>query len=66
MKYHPWLAPLYRRLAVLAVCACWVIFEVIVAQEEIWLWFAIGITAFGAWDFLLSGKYRAEPDAKAE
>ena len=66
MKHHPWLVPLHRRLAVLFVCVCWLVFEVVVAQEEIWLWFALGITAFGTWDFLLSGKYRTQPDPEAE
>ena len=64
MKHHPWLVPLHRRLAVLFVCVCWVVFEVIVGQEEIWLWFAPGIPAYGAWDFPLSGKYRADPKAE--
>ena len=50
----------------LFVCVCWIVFEVIVAQGEIWLWMALGIFAYGTWDFFLSGKYRTEPDSEAE
>ncbi len=52
---HPWLRPLWRRIALVAFCAAWSIFE-LVAGEPFWAVLAIGMTAYGAWLFLINYK----------
>ncbi|NNG05360.1 MAG: DUF3329 domain-containing protein [Inquilinus sp.] len=54
---HPWLVPLYRRVAVTAVCAGWLAFETI-QQEALWLLLASLSTGYALWNFFLSDTYR--------
>jgi hypothetical protein len=52
---HPFLRPLWRRVALVAFCAAWALFEVVYG-EQFWAMIAIGMTAYGAWIFLLGYK----------
>ncbi len=57
---HPWLRPLWRRVAVIAFCVGWIGVEAVWLEPGgMWVWLAVAITAWGVWDFFLSGKYRA-------
>ena len=57
MNAHPWLEPLWRRVAVLLLCVAWLAFEALYEPGGLWFWLAAGLTAWGLWDFFLSGKY---------
>jgi hypothetical protein len=61
MTPHPWLQPLWRRVALLLFCAAWVGFEAYLEPGGTWFWMIAAITAWGIWEFLLSGKYRDLP-----
>jgi hypothetical protein len=52
---HPWFAPLYRRLAVVAVCFGWLALEAY-GGEQIWFYAAVGITGYAVWALLISYK----------
>lgn len=54
---HPWLIPLHRRVAVLGVAVAWLLFEAWTEPGGLWFWLALGMVAYGAWDFFLSGTY---------
>jgi hypothetical protein len=56
---HPWLMPLHRRVLALALAAAWLAFEAFFEPGGLWFWLAAGITAYGVWDFFLSGNYPA-------
>jgi hypothetical protein len=59
---HPWLQPLWRRILVVAFCVAWVAMEAWLEPWGTWFWMFVAITAWGVWEFFLSGKYRqAEP-----
>lgn len=64
MKYHPWFAPLSRRVITTLVCVGWVIFELLAQSEQgFWLWLAVIASAYALWSFFLSGQYSGEPPA---
>jgi len=50
---HPWFAPLYRRIAVVAVCLVWLGLEVY-GGEEIWGIFALAVTGYAVWSLLIT------------
>lgn len=54
---HPWLMPLPRRIGVLALAVAWAGFEGWYQPGGLWFWLAIGIVAYGIYDFFLSGSY---------
>lgn len=56
---HPWFAPLYRRIAVVAVCVIWLGLE-IYGGEQIWTLFAIAVTGYAVWALLIT--YRPPDD----
>jgi len=58
MDPHPWLRPLWRRIALIVVCAGWVAFEAWIEPGSFWFWMFVAIAAWGVWELLLSGKYR--------
>jgi hypothetical protein len=58
MQPHPWLRPLWRRVALIAFCAAWTLWEAWLEPGSLWFWLILGITLWGGWDLLLSGKYR--------
>ena len=49
----PFLDPLWRRIALVAFCAGWSVFELIWG-DSFWATLAIGMTAYGAWLFLIN------------
>ncbi len=59
---HPWLRPLYRRVAVMAVCVAWLVFELF-QEEPFWTLLAVAITGYAAWDLFLNGAYRKDRGA---
>ncbi|MFO1067766.1 MAG: hypothetical protein U1E14_04500 [Geminicoccaceae bacterium] len=62
---HPWLQPLSRRIVIVAICVVWTAFEAWNEPGGMWFWMFLAITGWGAWDLLLSGKYRQQPAAPA-
>lgn len=42
----------------IAFCAAWVAIEAWLEPGGLWFWLILAITAWGVWDFFLSGKYR--------
>ena len=59
MPAHPWLVPLWRRIAVSAACVAWATVETL-ADDTPWDWIAFGVAVYAIWNFFLSGAYRAE------
>ena len=49
--------PLWRRIGVLALAAAWMAFEGWYEPGGLWFWLAVGIVAYGVYDFFLSGAY---------
>jgi hypothetical protein len=62
MQPHPWLKPLYRRVATTAACALWVGIESWLEPGGLWFWIALVATAYALWDFFLSGNYADATD----
>lgn len=65
---HPFFRPLWRRIAIVAVCAIWGTVEYVHGQQ-LWGTIAFGFAAYGAWQFLLNYKpsepaQPAAPDEK--
>jgi hypothetical protein len=56
---HPFFRPLWRRVAIVALCAAWTAFEYW-NGETMWATLVGAITAYGAWVFLLTYKPPAE------
>lgn len=59
---HPFFRPLWRRVAVVAVCAAWSIFE-FSNGATMWGTIAGGFTAYAVWQFFFLYKEPAEPVA---
>ena len=69
IKPDPWFQPLYRRIIITAVCAGWLVFEMIIDDPlGIWGLVAVAALAMAVWSFFLSGEYRkkATPDANPD
>lgn len=66
-NHSPFLDPLWRRIALVAFCACWAGFEMIWG-DAFWATIAAGMTVYGAWSFLINYKIPAEspPERPAE
>jgi len=56
---HPFFRPLWRRIAVVAVCAFWAVLE-FATNTPFWGMIALGFTAYAVWMFLISYKAPAE------
>ena len=52
---HPFLRPLWRRVALVAFCAAWSVFE-FVTGSAFWGTLAGGMAALGAYQFLIAYK----------
>lgn len=50
---HPFFRPLWRRIAVIAVCASWAVLEFATNQPG-WGLIALGFMAYAVWAFLLT------------
>ena len=61
---HPWFRPLWRRVAVVAVCFAWAIVE-FATGTPFWGVIALGFAGYGIWQFFIA--YDApEPAQPAE
>ncbi len=56
---HPFFRPLWRRIAVVAVCAAWTVVELTVG-DPMWAIMTGAIGAYAAWVFLIA--YKPAPD----
>ncbi len=62
IKRDPWFEPLYRRVIITAICAGWLVFELVVDDPwGIWAMIAVFVTGLAVWSFFLSGDYRNKP-----
>ena len=61
MRPHPWFQPLYRRVLVMLFCAGWTAWEGYYDASSMWFLLMLGVTAWAAWDFFLSGNYTPKP-----
>lgn len=59
---HSFFRPLWRRLAIIAFCAAWSVFE-FANGETTWGTMAAAMTVYGVWSFLIA--YKPAPDAPA-
>ena len=57
---HPFLRPLWRRIAVVAVCVAWTVLEYH-GGETLWVWIAFGFTVYAIVNFLVF--YKPKDDA---
>ncbi|MBS3647418.1 DUF3329 domain-containing protein [Pseudaminobacter sp. 19-2017] len=62
---HPFFRPLWRRVAIVVVCAAWSILE-FWAGAQLWGMLAGGMAVYGVWTFLLNYKPPADPDRPSE
>ena len=53
---HPFYRPRWRRVAITAVVAAWLGFEVLVPQNGFWILITAGLLAYTAWILLVSWK----------
>lgn len=61
---HPFLRPLWRRIALVAFCAAWSVYEFVVSGSGLWGTLAGGMAAYGAWQFLIN--YQPTSDANGD
>ncbi len=61
---HPFFRPLWRRVAVVAVCVAWSIFE-FATGASFWGMIAAGFAVYAVWQFFFLFKETAEPGAEA-
>ena len=61
---HPFFRPLWRRIAIVAVCLVWAAIE-FATGTPFWGTLALAFAAYGAWQFLFAYKpvQTAEPEA---
>jgi hypothetical protein len=57
---HPFYRPLWRRVLIVAVVAAWAAYEVIYAQEQLWMLLSLGFLAYSVWLFFFN--YKPPPD----
>ncbi|PSJ61061.1 hypothetical protein [Kumtagia ephedrae] len=60
---HPFLRPLWRRVALVVFCAAWAVWE-FSNGETFWGTLAAGMAVYGAWIFVIS--YKAPVDGPTE
>ena len=44
-----WFRPLYRRVALIVVCLAWVVFELVMEGDRLWLTLSILATVYAVW-----------------
>ena len=59
---HPFFRPLWRRIAVVAVCVAWAALE-FASGSHLWGFIMLGFAAYGFWQFFYLYKPAAEIDA---
>jgi hypothetical protein len=61
---HPFLRPLWRRILLVAFCVCWSAWEIFYNGEQLWIYIALGMTAYATWVFLIT--YDRKPPKPAD
>jgi hypothetical protein len=56
---HPFYKPLWRRIAIVAVCALWLIFEVVISKSSLWMVIAGALLIYTGWTLLFAWKDEA-------
>jgi len=51
---HPFYRPLWRRILILAVCFGWLLFEVLVSKNPLWMALATAVLAYSAVAFFIA------------
>ena len=57
---HPFFRPLWRRVAVTAVCAAWTVFE-FAANSPFWGMIALAFTGYAVWQFFYLYRRAGKP-----
>ncbi|HTJ57699.1 MAG TPA: DUF3329 domain-containing protein [Devosiaceae bacterium] len=57
--------PLWRRIAVVAVCVVWAVLELL-HGEQLWIFITLGLTAYAVWMFFISFPKEAPPAESKE
>ncbi|WP_428642363.1 hypothetical protein [Roseibium sp.] len=60
---HPWFDPLWRRIVLVAFCACWTGVEYYFGNTT-WVYIMAAITAYAGWAYLVAYKGPDDPDRK--
>jgi hypothetical protein len=58
---HPFYRPLWRRVAVVAVCAAWFAAELVLLKDTLFIPIAGALTAYTAWVLLIKWKTPQSP-----
>jgi hypothetical protein len=53
---HPFYRPLGRRIAIVAVCALWLGFEVFISKSSMWMVIAGALLIYTSWTLLIAWK----------
>ena len=59
---HPFYRPLWRRIAIVAVCLFWVAFEVATGPDTMWLMLALAFTGYSLWTFIIAWPRKTDPE----
>jgi hypothetical protein len=54
--HHPFYQPLWRRIAVVAVCTAWFVFELAVSHDPLFIPITGALAAYTAWVLLIAWK----------
>lgn len=64
-NYHPFLNPLWRRIALVAFVGAWAAYEIIVSKDQLWMMLAVGMLGYAIWTFIFQWPKDADqPDGK--
>jgi hypothetical protein len=53
---HPFYRPLWRRIAIVGVCAAWFLFEILVSRDALFMPITAALVAYAAWVLLVGWK----------
>ena len=53
---HPFYRPRWRRIAIVAVCAAWFLFELLVSHDTLFMPLTAALSVYTAWVLLLRWK----------
>jgi hypothetical protein len=62
---HPFFRPLWRRVAIVAFCALWSLFELVYVGDTTWAIMTGIVAAYAAWTFLISYQPTLDADPAA-
>ena len=64
-RSHPWYAPLYRRVLIVAVCFLWLVIEAF-SEPSAWRIIAFAALTYAIWAFLWKYEPPKETSGKSE